>query len=547
MTIVQRLSRPGVGLGLVLLVALAVLLPGVNGSFSSDDYVHLSRNLDFGGLWQVLGVFTQTDGREYRPLVRVSLWLNAQTDETALAFKLTNVLLHLLTTALLYRLLRRVEVGLWPGLAGALLFALHPIHTTSIHFIMGRTDLLASVFYLAALLLGLSAWQRRHLGAWVASLLAGAAALASKELAVTLPGALLLLMWLVQRPASVGAAARSVLPVLPMAALVSAYLLMRLLGMANHTADFSVYTQFSVGGVVRNYAEWLFALVYPLDLYHARFTLETSPRLFLMLAGSLSLLLAGLLALLFWPARRALVREPLIWLGAAWLLLVLLPMAGGNAHRWYLYLPSAGLSFMLAGVMRAGCGQVRRQLALALLGLVLVFCAAETFRQSLIWHQQHRVSEAFFSAVERSGLLDEKEAALANVPFGYGSAFLFSFRSLEDALRQRYGEIPHLYFTHYINLDRTWEVDVQAGEQGLTFTQTPSALEFFLLPPAQRRVPPMASHTAGDWHVVVLDTTPAGHIRQLRVEPQSNSPVPLYYFDGSDLKRARSSLHGIPR
>lgn len=544
MTIVQRLSRPGVGLGLVLLVAFAVLLPGVNGSFSSDDYAHLSRNLELDGLWQVLGVFAQADGREYRPLVRVSLWLNARMGETALAFKLTNVLLHLLTTALLYRLLRRVGAGLWPGLAGALLFALHPIHTTSIHFIMGRTDLLASVFYLAALLLGLSAWQRRHLGVWVASLLAGAAALASKELAVTLPGALLLLMWLVQRPASVGAAARSVLPVLPMAALVAVYLLMRLLGMANHTVDISVYTQFSVGGVVRNYAEWLFALVYPLDLYHARFTLETSPRLFLMLAGSLSLLLAGLLALLFWPARRALVREPLIWLGAVWLLLVLLPIAGGNAHRWYLYLPSAGLSFMLAGVMRAGCGQVRRRLALALLGLVLVFYAAETLRQSLVWHQQHRASEAFFGAVERSGLLDEEEAALANVPFGYQSAFLFSFRSLEDALRQRYGEIPRLYFTHYINLDRTWEVDIQADEQGLTFTQTPSAFGFFLLPPAQRRVPPMASHTAGDWHVAVLDTTPAGHIRQLRVQPETNSPVPLYYFDGSDLIRAPSSLRG---
>lgn len=538
MTIVERLSRPGVGLGLVLLAALAVLLPGVNGSFSSDDYVHLSRNLNFDGLWQALGVFAQADGREYRPLVRVSLWLNAQMGETALAFKLTNVMLHLLTTALLYRLLRQVGAGLSPALAGTLLFALHPIHTTSIHFIMGRTDLLASVFYLAALLLGLIAWQRRHVGLWAASLLAGSAALASKELAVTLPGALLLLLCLVQRPVSLSAAARSVVPVLPMAALVVAYLLMRLLGMATHATDISVYTQFSVGGVVRNYGEWLFALVYPLDLYQARFTLETSPRLFLMLAGPVTLLLVGLLVLLFWPARRALWREPMIWLGAVWLLLVLLPMAGGNAHRWYLYLPSVGLSFMLAGVMRAGYGRVRRQLALVALGLVLVFYAAETLRQSLIWDQQHRVSEAFFSAVERSGLLDEEEAALANVPFGYRSAFLFSFRSLEDALHQRYGEIPRLYFTHYTNLEGTWTVDVQAGEQGLTFTQTPSAFGFFLLPPAQRRVPPMADHKAGDWHIVVLETTPAGHIRQLQVQSRTDSPTPLYYFDGSDLIRA---------
>jgi hypothetical protein len=78
------------------------------------------------------------------------------------------------------------------ALFGALLFALHPVQTESVTYIISRTELLATFFYLASFLLFiqgvLNGRYRYYVGAFITSLLA----MGSKEWAVTLPAMLFL-------------------------------------------------------------------------------------------------------------------------------------------------------------------------------------------------------------------------------------------------------------------------------------------------------------------------------------------------------------------
>ncbi|XP_047481344.1 protein O-mannosyl-transferase TMTC2-like [Penaeus chinensis] len=70
-----------------------------------------------------------------------------------LGFHLMNVLLHscvcLLMTRLLLRLLRLPQGTV---LSAGLLFATHPIHSEAVTGLVGRADVLASLFFLTAIL-----------------------------------------------------------------------------------------------------------------------------------------------------------------------------------------------------------------------------------------------------------------------------------------------------------------------------------------------------------------------------------------------------------
>ncbi len=84
------------------------------------------------------------------------------------SFLVVNVLLHAANAFLVYRLLRSllrcheppVTSSLWVALAPALLFAVHPMHASSVAYIHQRRGLLATFFYLIGTLVYLHARRR---------------------------------------------------------------------------------------------------------------------------------------------------------------------------------------------------------------------------------------------------------------------------------------------------------------------------------------------------------------------------------------------------
>lgn len=125
----------------------------------------------------------------YRPLVVLSFAVDWQVwGGNPLGFHLTNLLLHLLCVSLVYALARRLGASAAAAGISAALFGTLPRLSEAVAWVSGRTDLLASLFVLAAL------WahgerQRRR---WLAALLLFGGLL-SKE--VALAGVAALACW----------------------------------------------------------------------------------------------------------------------------------------------------------------------------------------------------------------------------------------------------------------------------------------------------------------------------------------------------------------
>ena len=130
----------------------------------------------------------------YWPLTYTSFWLEHKLwGPIPSGYHITNVLLHLANTLLLWHLLRRLAVpGAW---VAAAVFAVHPVHVESVAWIIERKDVLSGMFYLLAA----SAWVRfaeQPRARWYLSgLVAYVAGLLSKSVVVTLPVALLMWHW----------------------------------------------------------------------------------------------------------------------------------------------------------------------------------------------------------------------------------------------------------------------------------------------------------------------------------------------------------------
>ena len=90
--------------------------------------------------------------KSYRPLTVLSFRLNYLLHELQpLGYHLVNLLLHAGVTLLYHSLCARLLSRPAAALA-ALLFAVHPVHTEAVTGVVGRAELLASLFFLSALL-----------------------------------------------------------------------------------------------------------------------------------------------------------------------------------------------------------------------------------------------------------------------------------------------------------------------------------------------------------------------------------------------------------
>lgn len=524
---------------LLLLFTSAVYFKGITPSFSSDDFVHLENNIHFESLGDAAIVFVKPYGREYRPLVRLSLWLNHQMGDTALPYKISNLVMHLLCTALLYGILLRLGVVRNVALIGTSIFALHPVHTTSVLFILGRTDLVAVVFYLATLYCAAGWGKSTSFIQSAITFIWFAAALLSKELSITLPVMMLAILLFQQQSLSLSNILRNFIKLWPYALVTLLYLIARLYQWRSMADAVAVYSDFAPLHILINYAEWAFALIYPFDLYVAREWQMLHTHLFIALALSGSLFFTIIIAYIWRSTASGLLRSPLLWLGFIWILVTLIPMAGGNSHRWYLYLPSAGLSLMLAAAWPVTSGQKRTLLNL-LLALTLLVYAGETARQALIWDKQSHINERLLAEMENHELRQHPAIAVANMPLGYKSAFLFTHSSFEEALRVRYGTSPKIEVLNYLNLDDQNPVELTTIGESVRFAITPNAYRYFRLRTMQIFIHTPTQFSQGNFTLKIDKLDNAGRISAYTLQIPASIQVPVFYFDGEHFKRLPS-------
>src|SRR6266508_1751983 len=148
-----------------LLVAACILTyaNGLGGGFTYDDKAIVRDNPRIRSPGNVSQIFATSyfggprgAGTVYRPVLLLSYavqwWIHGRQ---AVAFHAVNVLLHAGATLLLAALLLRIGIPPATAFAGALLFAVAPIHVEAVTSLVGRGEVLAAVFTLLYLHLAL--------------------------------------------------------------------------------------------------------------------------------------------------------------------------------------------------------------------------------------------------------------------------------------------------------------------------------------------------------------------------------------------------------
>ncbi len=201
------------GSAVLLLLVFIVYIPVLNGGFIWDDDVTLTDNPLIRSPDQGLyHIWFTTLPHDYWPLHYSMLWLEWRLwGMNAAGYHVTNVLIHALGAIVLWRVLLRLRI---PGaIAGAMLFAVHPVSVASAAWISERKNTLSLVFFLLSILwylrsresagsapaaetgkrLGPRGFYLLSLGGFILSLL-------SKTSVVVEPVVLLLCCWWLDQP-----------------------------------------------------------------------------------------------------------------------------------------------------------------------------------------------------------------------------------------------------------------------------------------------------------------------------------------------------------
>lgn len=155
--------EPSIVVG-VLTIVLAVVVcyrPSLRGDLILDDDILLTANRLIRSPHGLSRIWFSLDSIDYWPLTNTSLWLEWRLwGMNPAGYRLTNLALHFVTCALVWRILRRLSV---PGaFAATLLFAVHPVNVESVAWVAQRKTLLASLFVLLSVHFHLRAGEGRH-------------------------------------------------------------------------------------------------------------------------------------------------------------------------------------------------------------------------------------------------------------------------------------------------------------------------------------------------------------------------------------------------
>ncbi len=162
-----------------------------------DDPVYVSQNTHLPSGFTMDGLrwaFSTKYFGLWNPLVWLSLMLDYRLfGLNAGGYHLTNLLFHILSTLLLFRLFNRMTGEIWKSAFVAAFFALHPLHVESVAWIAERKDVLSAFFWILTLCFYVDYTKKPAVARYLTVLLCFVCALMSKPMVVTLPAIMILL------------------------------------------------------------------------------------------------------------------------------------------------------------------------------------------------------------------------------------------------------------------------------------------------------------------------------------------------------------------
>lgn len=459
-------KRTAAAFASVVVVAGLVFVNSLGNGFALDDVGIIENNEQVHGLKHlaqaVTGPYWPTGASErglYRPLTLATFAVDWEIGGgSPFVFHLVNLLLHAAVSALVLALLLGLGAPLTAAWAGAVFFAVHPVHVEAVANVVGRGEILAAGFVLGA---GVVFVQRSPPG-WYKAIVIGLLyllGLLAKENAIVLPALALLYHLHAEKRVrqALAATLRSWRVYVAFAAALTIYFVLRranigvFLGVEDPPWYYGMPDHARILTAIRVWPEYLRLMILPMELvpdYGPGVVVpETSPFSPLVILGVLTALVAGFVA---WRLR---TEHPLVTAGIVFFVAAAVPVMGilfpvgvVLAERT-LYLPSVGASMVLAGVAEGlRARPLSRRLAPALFVVVVVAASVRTWTATPVWKSSttvmnhllahhaanYRGQWALASSLKEAGdtaaALDHFELATRMVP-GY------------HALRVEYGRV----------------------------------------------------------------------------------------------------------
>ncbi len=365
-----------VAMTLVAFISFFVFINSLDGEFVSDDRPVIAENARITsvrylpdyfktGLWNNTAINVE-DQYLYRPLLLVELYLSYRVWGTGpFGYHLENILLHVVNSLLVFLLMRAFfsDASILVPFAGAVIFAVHPVHSEAVSWIVGRNDLLLTGAVVGGLLLYIRYLKTNKAIFLIWAVILSCVAMLLKEVGIVFPA----LVW--GYDMARGDKKNSLQRVAVFTIPIALFMLLRGMALGDSAATLQLSWK-GISHVVEFFAAYIKLLLFPWPL---AFYFTRPAQGFMNIAGAFTVLFCFAVFVLY--ARK----QKTVLFALGWLLVTLSPPLlvafNDKPHimERVLYLPSVGFSIAAAWFIEAGVEKSRVVTAALVIAVVLVF------------------------------------------------------------------------------------------------------------------------------------------------------------------------------
>jgi protein O-mannosyl-transferase len=320
-----------------------------------DDTIFISETspIRFGFTLEGFRWALSTTSSEFwHPLTWLSFMLDYQIyGLNTGGFHMTNVILHILSTLLLFWLFNRMTGEIWKSAFVAAFFALHPLRVESVAWVAERKDVLSAFFWMLTLCLYVYYTEKPAIRRYLLVLFSFVCGLMSKSMVVTLP---IIMIFLDYWPLGRFQSKKGVLILWQLKEKIPLIILSAIFSIIQVAISNPIYPDvnkiYSRGSrffnASVNFVTYLEKIFYPHDMnLFQPFVIQLPVW---QISGSLLLILV-ISAFVIVTVKHF----PYLFVGWLWYAISLLPVLGffGSVyfmHEHYTYLPSIGVGIMMA-------------------------------------------------------------------------------------------------------------------------------------------------------------------------------------------------------
>ncbi|MBI5021214.1 MAG: tetratricopeptide repeat protein [Ignavibacteriales bacterium] len=179
-------------------VSIVAFFPLLNNNFVNYDdpgYITQNQNVRSGiSLKTIVWAFKSNEQSNWHPLTWMSHALDYQLFGLNPTYHhLMNLLLHIISSVLLFIFLKKATDSHWQSLFVAVVFAIHPLHVESVAWASERKDVLSGLFWMLTMWAYIRYRQVPGLSRYMLVLFLFSLGILSKPMIITLPFVLILL------------------------------------------------------------------------------------------------------------------------------------------------------------------------------------------------------------------------------------------------------------------------------------------------------------------------------------------------------------------